>query len=145
MNVIFAPIQIRSSDYPLEFNAIEIDRAKLLSSFGANLRVTGGNQPRVFIHSGFDNIKNERWGFLVGTGCNDLQSEMAAETTLEILAYHFHDYSIRESICGGKGFTWIYGLSNPAMGEFAKTVAQANNNRREQIKRSRRNSGIEVS
>lgn len=140
MNVIFPPIQIRTSDYQKDYNAIEIDRAALLSIFGANLKVTGGNQPRVFVHSGFENIKNERWGLLVGTGCNDLRSEMAAATAIEILAHHFHDYAIRESICGGKGFTWIYDLSNPEVTDFAKSIARETNLRWGQIRASKRNS-----
>ena len=112
MNILFPPIQIRESNYPDEYLAEKVSREELLAAFDLPLKTTGGSHPDIYIHRGFENIKNRSHGLLIGVGSDVIFSKQSAATALEILAHLFHDYPIRESLCG-KNLKHIFDLSNP--------------------------------
>ena len=129
MNILFPPIQIKKSDFLREYGAEKVSREELLAAFDLSLNTSGGYHPDIFIHRGFENVKNREFGILIGIGSNLLFSKQSAATALEILAHHFHDYPIRESICG-KNLTHIFELSNPdVQGEALKLRERIEKNR----------------
>jgi hypothetical protein len=66
------------------------------------MRVTGGRRRKVVCVVGSEHLYSDDT-YYVGVGKNWSLSRTSALRVLEVLAYGFHDYVVRECICG-RGF-----------------------------------------
>ena len=72
---------------------------ELCDAAGIQLRVTGGRKQEIVLHQGVVHYRTPK-ALYIGVGKNWKLDRVRALRVLEVLAYSFHDYATRESVCG---------------------------------------------
>jgi hypothetical protein len=77
-----------------------VTRQELCDAAEIPLRVTGDCGASIIVHIGTQHFHSKNTLYVGVKNCWHLDDKTRALRILEILAYSFHDYAVRESVCG---------------------------------------------
>jgi len=106
---------------PRALASLSID--ELCAVAGVTMRVSGGKRRQVVCTTGATLLYTDDT-YYVGVGDNWTPSRTSALRVLEALAYGFHDYVVRECVCGRGLFVPPKPMGRPLTGPRAKTPAE---------------------